>query len=82
MVGPEGGSAACVEAAVPEQLRATGQNVLAMVGVSAGGLLSNLAAGYLIDVAGPDAPYQIGGIGALAVAATLPWWLPAPRRAE
>jgi MFS transporter, PPP family, 3-phenylpropionic acid transporter len=70
-----------VEAVVPEQLRATGQNVLAMVGVSAGGLLSNLAAGYLIDAAGTDAPYQIGGIGALAVAASLPWWLPAPHRA-
>ena len=75
------GSPLYVEAVVPEQLRATGQNLLAMVGVSVGGLLSNLAAGYLIDVAGPDAPYQLGGIGALAVAASLPWWLPPPQRA-
>jgi hypothetical protein len=36
----------------------------------------------LIDVAGPDAPYRIGGVGALAVAALLPWWLPAPHRAD
>jgi PPP family 3-phenylpropionic acid transporter len=71
-----------VEAVVPEQLRATGQNVLAMVGVSVGGLLSNLATGYLIDAAGPDASYQLGGIGALAVALSLPWWLPPPQRAS
>jgi PPP family 3-phenylpropionic acid transporter len=70
-----------VEAVVPEKLRATGQNLLAMVGVSVGGLLSNLAAGRLLDVAGPDAPYQIGGIGAVAVAASLPLWLPPPHRA-
>jgi MFS transporter, PPP family, 3-phenylpropionic acid transporter len=76
------GSPLYVEAVVPEQLRATGQNLLAMVGVSVGGLLSNLGAGFLIDASGPDAPYQIGGGAALAVAALLPWWLPAPRRAD
>jgi PPP family 3-phenylpropionic acid transporter len=70
-----------VEAVVPEELRSTGQNLLAMVGVSLGGLLSNLGAGLLIDASGADAPYQVGGVGALAAAAILPWWLPAPRRA-
>jgi PPP family 3-phenylpropionic acid transporter len=70
-----------VEAVVPEALRSTGQNVLAMVGVSLGGLLSNLGAGVLLDVAGPDAPYRVGGVGALAVALLLPWLLPPPRRA-
>jgi MFS family permease len=70
-----------VEAVVPEQLRSTGQNLLAMLGVSVGGLFSNLGAGLLLDASGTDAPYQIGGIGALAVAALLPWWLPAPQRA-
>ena len=75
------GSPLYVESVVPEQLRATAQNLLAMVGVSVGGLLSNLGAGWLIDASGADAPYQIGGFGALVVAALLPWWLPAPHRA-
>ena len=70
-----------VEEVVPEELRSTGQNLLAMVGVSLGGLLSNLGAGVLLDVSGPDAPYRVGGVGALAVAALLPWWLPRPSRA-
>ena len=75
------GSPLYVEAVVPEQLRATGQNLLAMVGVSVGGLLSNLGTGFLIDAFGPDAPYRVGGVAALFVAALLPWWLPAPQRA-
>jgi len=75
------GSPLYVEAAVPEELRATGQNLLGMIGLSAGGLLSNLGAGLLIDAAGPDAPYRAGGVAALIVAALLPWWLPAPHRA-
>jgi PPP family 3-phenylpropionic acid transporter len=70
-----------VEAVVPGELRSTGQNVLAMVGVSLGGLLSNLGAGVLLDLSGPDAPYRVGGVGALVVAMLLPWWLPAPSRA-
>jgi hypothetical protein len=52
-----------------------------MVGVSAGGLLSNLGTGFLIDAFGADAPYRVGGVAALAVAALLPWLLPAPQRA-
>jgi MFS transporter, PPP family, 3-phenylpropionic acid transporter len=75
------GSPLYVEAVVPEQLRSTGQNLLAMVGVSAGGLLSNLGTGFLIDAFGADAPYRVGGVAALAVAALLPWLLPAPQRA-
>jgi MFS transporter, PPP family, 3-phenylpropionic acid transporter len=75
------GSPLYVESVVPEELRATAQNVLAMVGVSVGGLLSNLFAGVLLDASGVDAPYRVGGFGALLVAAMLPWWLPAPRRA-
>jgi MFS family permease len=71
-----------VEAVVPESLRSTGQNVLAMVGLSLGGLLSHLGAGILLDLAGPDAPYQVGGIGALLAATLLFWWLPKPTRAE
>jgi PPP family 3-phenylpropionic acid transporter len=75
------GSPLYVEAVVPEHLRSTGQNLLAMVGVSVGGLISNLGSGFLIDAWGPDAPYRVGGIAAFGVAALLPWWLPAPQRA-
>jgi MFS transporter, PPP family, 3-phenylpropionic acid transporter len=75
------GSPLYVEAVVPEELRSTGQNVLAMVGVSLGGLLSNLGSGALYDLAGPDAPYRVGGIGAILATALLPWLLPAPSRA-
>jgi MFS family permease len=75
------GSPLYVESVVPEHLRATGQNLLAMIGLSLGGMLSNLGAGLLIDLAGPDAPYRVGGVGALCAAALLPWWLPAPERA-
>jgi MFS family permease len=69
-----------VEAAVPERLRSTGQGALAMVGVSAGGISSNLATGWLLEHMGPDAPYVAGGLGGLALGALLPLLLPAPRR--
>ena len=69
-----------VEAVVPERLRSTGQNLLAMVGVSLGGLLSNLGAGALFDAFGADAPYRVGGVGALVLALALPLLLPPPTR--
>jgi PPP family 3-phenylpropionic acid transporter len=69
-----------VEAVVPPQLRATGQGVLAMVGVSLGGILSNLCAGSLMDWAGPKAPALWGGIAAGGLACALPWILPRPTR--
>ena len=69
-----------VEASVPERLRSTGQNVLAMLGVGVGGITSNLAAGLLHDRFGTDAPYLVGGIGALLLGALVPWLLPAPSR--
>lgn len=69
-----------VEAVVPEELRSTGQNVLAMVGTSFGGLVSNLAAGGLLEAFGPDAPYRVGGVGAFVLTAALPLLLPPPSR--
>ncbi|MEM7412246.1 MAG: MFS transporter [Myxococcota bacterium] len=69
-----------VEAVVPDALRSTGQNLLALVGVSVGGLLSNLGAGALLDWAGTDLPYQISGVGLLLLLALLPWLLPPPSR--
>jgi PPP family 3-phenylpropionic acid transporter len=71
-----------VEAVVPERLRATGQGILAMVGVSIGGISSNLGTGWLIEHVGPDAPYVVGGFGALALVALLPLLLPHPHELE
>jgi PPP family 3-phenylpropionic acid transporter len=69
-----------VEAAVPEQLRSTGQGLLAMIGVSLGGIASNVSSGFLLDRYGPDALYVIAGVAALALAALLPVLLPRPTR--
>jgi len=65
-----------VEAVVPERLRSTGQGVLAMVGVSFGAITSHLGSGYLLQHAGPRAPYLVGGLGGLLLAALVPLWLP------
>jgi len=65
-----------VEAVVPERLRSTGQGMLAMVGVSIGAVASQLGTGVLLELGGPRAPYLVGGIGALALVALLPWLLP------
>lgn len=69
-----------VDAAVPERLRSTGQNVLAMLGVSLGGISSTFSAGVLLGRFGADAPYQIGGVGALLLGAMVPLLLPRPSR--
>ncbi len=76
------GSPYYVEAAVPEQLRSTGQGVLAMLGISAGGIVSRISAGWLLEVWGPSAPYLIGGIGGIALACAIPLLLPVPHRPE
>ncbi|MEE8580165.1 MAG: MFS transporter [Myxococcota bacterium] len=65
-----------VDAVVPDRLRSTGQGLLAMIGVSIGGLLSNVCAGWLIDQLGPRAPAQVGGCGALLLLGLLFWILP------
>jgi len=71
-----------VEAVVPERLRSTGQGILAMVGLSIGGISSNLGTGWLIEHVGPDSPYIVGGLGALALGALLPLILPPPHAFE
>jgi len=70
-----------VEAIVPERLRSTGQGVLAMVGVSLGAVASHLGSGWLLEHAGARAPYLVGGIGSLLLAASIPWLLPPAVRA-
>ena len=69
-----------VEAAVPERLRSTGQNVLAMLGISLGGITSNLAAGALLERFGTDAPYQVAGLAGMGLGLLVAVLLPRPHR--
>ena len=71
-----------MEAVVPERLRSTGQALLSMVGVSVGGILSNVAAGWLLSNVGPRAPAIIGGVGGLLLTIALPLIVPHARRVE
>ncbi len=71
-----------LEQVVPERLRSTAQSLLAMFGIGLGGLLSNIATGWLIDHAGNQMPYLIGGTGALLLGSSLAWILPAPTTAS
>jgi PPP family 3-phenylpropionic acid transporter len=82
VVGLVIGAPLYVEATVPERLRSTGQGLLAMVGVSLGGIASNVSCGWLLDRYGPDAPYAVSGVAALALAAGLPLLLPRPDRPD
>ena len=76
------GSALYVEAVVPERLRSTGQGLLAMVGFSFAGVISNVAGGLLFEHFGIDAPFRVAGIAALLLGAALPLILPRPERPE
>jgi PPP family 3-phenylpropionic acid transporter len=82
VVGISVGTQVYVEETVPERLRATGQSLVTMVGVSLGGVLSSLAAGWLLEHAGADAPYLWGGAAALMLGVSVPWLLPRPVRPE
>jgi PPP family 3-phenylpropionic acid transporter len=68
------------ESVVPERLRSTGQGILAMFGISLGGIASNLGAGWLLEYVGPSAPYIVGGIGALLLGLSIPLILPPAHR--
>jgi PPP family 3-phenylpropionic acid transporter len=80
VVGISVGAQVYVEEVVPERLRATGQALVTTVGVSLGGALSSLAAGWLLEHAGADAPWLWGGSAALVLGASVPWLLPRPER--
>lgn len=56
-----------LDAVVPERLRSTGQALLSMVGIGVAGIISNTASGWLLEHVGPNAPYVVGGVGALAL---------------
>jgi len=70
-----------VDAVVPERLRSTGQGMLAMIGLSLGGICSCLSAGWLFEEIGPDAPYLAGGVGALILGCAIPLLIPPAVRA-
>jgi PPP family 3-phenylpropionic acid transporter len=69
-----------VEQSIPEQLRSTGQGVLAMLGFGLGGVISNVASGALLDRFGAGAPALVGGLGGLGLFLLLPLLLPPPSR--
>ena len=70
-----------LDAVVPARLRSTGQALLSMVGVAAGGIASNAAAGWLLEHVGPNAPYIASGLGAF-VLGSLVWWIVPPPEAS
>ncbi len=51
-----------------------------MMGVSIGGIVSNLGAGWLLEQVGAAAPYLVGGVGGIALGLLLPLLLPRPHR--
>ena len=66
-----------VDRVAPGRLRSTAQGMVAMVGLGLGGIASNTAAGWILDHMGANAPYLIGGAGALVVGLAVRWILPA-----
>ena len=65
-----------VDRVAPGRLRSTAQGLVAMVGLGLGGIASNTAAGWILDHFGANAPYLIGGAGALVVGLAIHWILP------
>jgi PPP family 3-phenylpropionic acid transporter len=71
-----------LERVAPEPLRSTAQGLLAMVGVGIGGIISNMASGWLLERGGSDIPFLIGGIGGLVLGAAAGLILPVPESAS
>ena len=76
VVGLGIGAAVYVEEVVPDDLRSTGQGLLAAVGIGLGGILSNVACGWLFDRLGAQATYLGCGLGALLLGLATPLVLP------
>ncbi len=70
-----------LDTVVPARLRSTGQALLSMVGVAAGGIASNAVAGWLLEHVGPNAPYIASGLGAF-ILGSLVWWIVPPPEAS
>ncbi|HSK29438.1 MAG TPA: MFS transporter [Candidatus Limnocylindria bacterium] len=82
VVGLNLGSPLYLDVVAPERLRSTAQGILSMVGSGIAGIVSNLAAGWLVDRGGTDLLYMICGIGALALGGLAIWILPQPVRKQ
>ena len=65
-----------LEATIPPQLRSTGQALFSMISMGLGGGCSSLMTGALLEQAGINAPYLVGGAGALLLVLLLPSLLP------
>ena len=76
------GASLYIEASVPPRFRATAQGLGSMAGAGVGSMVSNVVAGWMIDVAGPTAPFRVGGAGALVLALAVPLVLPPPSRPD
>ncbi len=76
VVGLGIGAAVYVEEVVPDELRSTGQGLLAAVGIGLGGILSNVACGWLFDRLGAQATYLGCGLCALLLGLATPLVLP------
>jgi PPP family 3-phenylpropionic acid transporter len=76
VVGLGIGATVYVEEVVPDDLRSTGQGLLAAIGLGLGGILSNLACGWLFDRVGAQATYLGCGLGALLLGIATPLVLP------
>lgn len=74
------GSPLYLEAIVPSELRSSAQTIVSTLSIGIGSLLSNTVSGWLMDHAGVEAPYLMGGIGALLLGLCATWILPPPRR--
>jgi len=71
-----------LELCVPARLRSTGQTLVAAVGLGLGSVASSALGGFLFDRIGSFAPFLACGLTALALAALLYLFLPAPSRPE
>jgi PPP family 3-phenylpropionic acid transporter len=80
VVGLGIGATVYVDEVVPDGLRSTGQGLLAAIGIGLGGILSNLACGWLFDHVGAQVTYLGCGIGALLLGLATPLLLPRTRR--
>jgi MFS transporter, PPP family, 3-phenylpropionic acid transporter len=78
VVGLGIGGAVYVEEVVPDELRSTGQGLLAAISIGLGGIVSNLACGWLFDHVGARTTYLGCGVGALLLGVLATPFLPAP----
>ena len=76
VVGLGIGATVYVEEIVPDDLRSTGQGLLAAIGLGLAGIVSNLVCGWLFDHVGAQATYFGCGIGALVLGLATPLVLP------